>query len=99
MTTTSFLRFNIISFTIFPKSNKIKLNAIIFLDLGNIVKKIILKHKNVVIRLNMLCKQGDEEYACSPDLPGRVVKLKRRLKKGSLLRTLSTEPDCNSLCY
>ena len=30
-------------------------------------------------------KQGDEEYACSPDLPGRVVKRDKRGGSGSSL--------------
>ena len=39
------------------------------------------------------------QNACSPDLPGRVVKGDWRWGRGSLLRSLSKEPDCNSLCY
>ena len=42
---------------------------------------------------------GDKEYACRPDLPGRVVKCDKRGGRGSLLHSLSKEPDCNSLCY
>ena len=44
-------------------------------------------------------RHGDKEYACSPDLPGRVVKCDKRTGRGSLLRSLSKEPDCNSLCH
>ena len=44
-------------------------------------------------------KHGDKEYAYSLDLPGRVVKSDQRGGMGSLLRFLSKEPDCNSLCY
>ena len=42
---------------------------------------------------------GNKEYAYSPDLPGRVVKCDKRGGRGTLLRSLSKEPDCNSLCY
>ena len=40
----------------------------------------------------------NKEYAYSPDLSGRIVKGDQRGGKGSLLHSLSKEPDFNSLC-
>ena len=40
-------------------------------------------------------RQGDEKHACSPDLPRRVVNCDKRW--GSLIHSLSKEPDCNDL--